>query len=122
MLKHVHVQKELMEIIVLLVQLPEFGTTPMTNVFAQPPQPNGTDNNVSVPMPNMDLTVSNVPPQDIGTMTQHNVSVILPSSMTVLTVSVLNLGSYIKADVLSVKMDSNGLIINVKNVTALSKN
>ena len=115
--KPVHVHLKHMEISVNHVQPPDNGTSPTISVFAQLPKYNGMDNSVFVKLVNMDLIVFNVLLQDIGIILQISVSVLRPSFGADKTVFVLTLGSCTKADVLSVKMDSNGWKIDVKNVT-----
>ena len=120
--KLAHAHPKLTVTTVFPAQLPEFGTTPTTNVSAQPLKLNGMDKNVSAPLEDMDLTVSNAHHQDTGTMPPTNVFATLPSSGTARTVSALNLGSYGKDNAPSAPKDSNGSITDVKNATALGKN
>lgn len=116
---HVYVQLTVSVITVLHALLQESGQTILVDVQLQ--QHYGMETNVFVQPVNTDLIVLNVQPQDIGTPSLINVYVIHHSFGMIKTASAqLHIFS-IKADVLNVQMDLNGLTINVKNANAHSK-
>lgn len=81
----------------------------------------GMETNVSVQLVDMDQVAFNAQPQEDGTWLLTNVFVIHHLSGMDKIVFAHNHISYIKEDVLNVQLDSNGLIIDVKNVIVIVK-
>jgi hypothetical protein len=119
--KPVHVQQILLEIIVFHVQLPEFGIQLINNVYVQAQLMSGMEINAFVQPIDLDQIVLNAQPQEDGIQLPINVFVTHHLSGMVKIVFVLNHTFYIKEDVENAPMDSNGLIIDVNNVTATTK-
>ena len=107
------------ETTVLLVQLQEFGQ--IINVFVKPRLMFGMETNVFVHKVNTVQTVLNAQPQEDGIQLRINVFATLHSSGTVKIVFVHNHTFYIKENAENAQLDSNGLIINVKNAIAIIK-
>jgi uncharacterized protein (UPF0335 family) len=121
LVKHAHAQLTLLEINVNHAQPQEYGMFQQTNVSVLLQQMSGTETNVFAQLADMAQAVFNVQLQEDGIQLLINVSVIVHLSGMVKIVFVHNHISYIKEDVLDVHQDSNGLIIDVKNVTVIIK-
>lgn len=99
----------------------ESGITEPTLVTAHHQLTSGTEPNVSAQLENMDPTVLNAQPQDIGTLPPINAFVIAHSSGTDKNAFAQPHISFIKEDVLNAQKDTLGKTTNVKHVHAPSK-